>query len=51
MTDSIDSQKGNLLSGQRITLDGGVSTDCNMVSLTPFLKEISPDSIVAVRRG
>ncbi len=51
MTDSIDSRKGNLLSGQRISLDGGVLTACNMVSLTPFLKEISPDSKVAVRRG
>ncbi len=47
MTHSSD---GNLLSGHRRSLDGGYSATCNMVSLTPFLKEIS-GSKLAVRRG
>ncbi len=41
---------GNLLSGHRQSLDGAFVANCNMVSLTPFTKDIS-GSKLAVRRG
>ena len=46
------SREGNLLSGHRTALDGGLLAECNMVSLTPFLKKTTDsNNIVAVLRG